>query len=272
MILFTRAATSRARLRSLSASETDSTCDWRAISKAAAEPIMPEPMTKSFKCAPRFQHFTLHLLARRLPVSQQPKNSDSIEQDRCASIAESPPKHSLTALTTRGKGLLAFRPFSSTVIRSYKHHHWQATTNEEQPEREDPVSRVFFPSDGLSDADGPRLRSIKQPSSQAGRCFRPRLRVGARSREPFPARVANWRCRKRYGPAQRSHPPHSEPRSAGRVFFDRAGPRLRDHTRSWTPGPLQFPGRAGHVSRSPCHAQIFRNNPGRDWQERLGGG
>ena len=48
VIRLTRAATSRARLASLSASVTESTCAFRAISNAAAEPIMPAPITSSF--------------------------------------------------------------------------------------------------------------------------------------------------------------------------------------------------------------------------------
>src|SRR5579862_1040962 len=58
----TRAATSLARLRSLSARVTASTCDCRAISNAAAEPIMPEPMTRSFmESASRFQSFVMQV-------------------------------------------------------------------------------------------------------------------------------------------------------------------------------------------------------------------
>ena len=52
VIRLTRAATSLARFASLSASVTELTCGVRAMSKAAAEPILPEPITKSFISPP----------------------------------------------------------------------------------------------------------------------------------------------------------------------------------------------------------------------------
>src|SRR5208337_2292755 len=72
VILFTRVATSRARFKSLSARETDSTCDCRAISNAAADPIMPEPITRSFTPAPRalFRQFTLRLRTNYTSVTK----------------------------------------------------------------------------------------------------------------------------------------------------------------------------------------------------------